>query len=218
MRQIFSPGANALAKGTIIGVVLLVAATVVAAYMLVRSSYWTGVSVTVEQPVMFSHEHHVGGLGIGCQYCHASVTQAAYAGIPPTHTCMTCHSQIWTDAPELEPVRESYATGQPIKWNRVNNVGDFVYFNHSIHVQKGVGCATCHGRVDQMALVYKAEPMTMEWCLTCHREPEKFLRPREQVFNMEYQPPTDQLALGAQLVQEYKIDKNRLTNCYICHR
>lgn len=218
MRQIFPPGANAIAKGSIIGMVLLVAVILGGSYVLVRSPWWTGQSVTVTQPVMFSHQHHVGGLGIQCQYCHTSVTRSAYADMPPTHTCMSCHSQVWTNAAMLEPVRQSYATGQPIQWNRVTNVGDFVYFNHSIHVQKGVGCATCHGQIDQMPLTYKAEPMDMGWCLNCHQNPEQYLRPRDQVFNMEYQPPADQIALGQQLLKEYNIDKTRLTNCYVCHR
>jgi len=131
---------------------------------------------------------------------------------------MSCHSQVWTQAPVLAPVRDSYATGKPIEWNRVHDLGDFVYFNHSIHVAKGVGCSTCHGRVDQMTRVYKAEPMTMQWCLNCHRAPEQYLRPREEVYNMNWQAPADQLALGQRLVQEYKIDSSRLTNCNVCHR
>lgn len=218
MRQIFSPGSNAFAKGSVIGIVLLVVVLLGGSYVLIRSPWWTGQHVTINQPVMFSHQHHVGGLGIQCQYCHTSVTKAAYAGMPPTHTCMTCHSQLYTDQPALEPVRRSYATGQPIHWERVNNVADFVYFNHSIHVQKGVGCATCHGQIDQMPLTYKAESLSMGWCLNCHNAPEKYLRPREEVFNMEYQPPADQIALGQRLLQEYHIDKTRLSNCYVCHR
>ena len=127
----------------------------------------------------FWHEHHVGGLGLDCRYCHTSVETSSFAGLPPTHTCMTCHSQIWTTAAMLEPVRDSLAEpDKPLRWNRVHNSADFVYFNHSIHIQKGVGCASCHGRVDQMPMMWKAEPMTMEWCLDCHRNPEHHLRPR----------------------------------------
>jgi hypothetical protein len=218
MAQIFHPSTNTVSKATIFGAVFVIAGLVAIGYVLVRSPYFTGVNIPVEQPVPFNHEHHVGGLGIQCRYCHSTVQESAFAGIPPTHTCMSCHSQVWTQAPVLAPVRDSYATGKPIEWNRVHDLGDFVYFNHSIHVAKGVGCSTCHGRVDQMTRVYKAEPMTMQWCLNCHRAPEQYLRPREEVYNMDWQAPADQLALGQRLVQEYKIDTSRLTNCYVCHR
>lgn len=218
MSQIFHPSANTLSKATIFGAVFLVAGLFLIGAVYVRSSYWTGVDVAVEQPIQFSHEHHVSGLGIQCMYCHASVEKSAVAGVPPTQTCMSCHSQVWTQAPILQPVRDSYESGQPIAWNRVHDLGDFVYFNHSIHVKQGVGCATCHGRVDQMQQVSKAQPMSMEWCLGCHREPERYIRPREEIYNMEWAPPSDQLALGQRLLTEYKIDKQRLTNCYVCHR
>ena len=143
------------------------------------------------QPVPFSHQHHVTGLGIDCRYCHTSVETSSFAGIPPTKTCMNCHSQIWTNAQLLEPVRASYKSGESLQWTRVNQLPDFVYFNHSIHVNKGVGCNTCHGPVDQMPLMYQQESLQMEWCLGCHRAPENNLRPRDQVFNMRYQQPTE---------------------------
>lgn len=218
MSQIFHPSANTLSKVTIFGAVLIVAGLLGIGAIIVRSSYATDVNVRVEQPVPFSHDHHVGGLGIQCIYCHSTVRESSFAEIPSTYTCMTCHSQVWTNAPVLEPVRESYRTGKPIEWQRVHDLGDFVYFNHSIHVKQGIGCATCHGRVDQMPLTWKAQPMTMEWCLDCHREPEQYIRPREEVFNMEWEPPIDQRTLGRQLVSEYKINVQRLTNCYVCHR
>jgi hypothetical protein len=218
MSQIFHPSTNTISKATIFGALFAVAGIFVILAILVRSSYWTGVDVDVEQPVQFSHQHHVGGLGIQCIYCHSTVERSSFAGIPPTHTCMSCHSQIWTSAPALEPVRQSYATGQPIAWNRVHDLGGFVYFNHSIHVKQGVGCSTCHGRIDQMQQVYKVAPLTMEWCLNCHRAPEQYVRPREEIYNMAWQPPGDQLTLGRSLVAQYKIDKERLTNCYVCHR
>jgi hypothetical protein len=176
----------------------------------------TEVGSARQQPVPFSHKHHVADAGIDCRYCHTSVEQAAFAGIPPTKTCMNCHAQLWTEAPMLEPVRESYRTGKPLEWVRVHKLADFVYFDHSIHVKKGVGCVTCHGRVDQMPLVWRVNTLYMEWCLECHRQPERFVRPREQVFNLEWEPPKDQLALGKKLVAEYKIQK--LTNCSVCHR
>jgi hypothetical protein len=219
MAQIFHPSSNTFAKVTIFGAVFFLAGLAGIGLIWARSPYTTKVGVVQPQPVQFSHEHHVNGLGIDCRYCHTSVEESPYAGMPPTHTCMSCHSQIWNDSPALAPVRESYETGLPIVWTRVHNVPDYVYFNHSIHIHKGVGCATCHGRVDLMPLMYKAEPMTMEWCLDCHREPERFLQPRETVFNLEYTPPADQLALGRQLVEEYHVrDPKRLTDCYICHR
>ncbi len=218
MGQIFHPSTNTFSKVSIFGALFFLAGVAAFALMFLRSSYVTGVGVVEPQPVPFSHAHHVGGLGLDCRYCHTAVEDSSFAGLPPTHTCMTCHSQVWNTSPMLQPVRESYAADQPLAWNRVHNLSDFVYFNHSIHVQKGIGCATCHGPVDQMPLVWKAEPMTMEWCLDCHRQPERYIRPREEVFNMRYHPPSDQLALGAQLVAEYGIEKARLTDCYVCHR
>jgi NAD-dependent SIR2 family protein deacetylase len=170
------------------------------------------------QPVPFSHKHHVSGLGIDCRYCHTAVEQSAFAGIPSTSTCMNCHSQIWTNSPMLEPVRESYRTGQPLRWTRVHNLAEFAYFNHSIHVNKGVGCATCHGPVDQMPLIAQQESLLMEWCLDCHRNPEQYLRPREEVFNMSWTAPANQSELGLELVRKYNVRTEQLTDCSVCHR
>jgi len=181
-----------------------------------RSSYVTQVGVAVEQPVPFSHEHHVNGLGIDCRYCHTSVETSSFAGIPPTETCMSCHSIVWNDAPMLEPVRESLRTGRSLEWVRVHNLPDFVYFNHSIHINKGVGCENCHGRVDRMPLTWKTESLQMEWCLGCHRAPHNFIRPREEVFTMGWEPPPDHN--GYQLVADYGINVEQLTNCSVCHR
>ena len=168
---------------------------------------------------------------IDCRYCHTSVETSAFAGIPPTETCMHCHSQIGVQASVLAPVRASLQTGQPLAWQRVYNLPAYVHFNHSIHIYKGVGCVTCHGRIDLMApleqkfpldsripVIWQAEPLTMEWCLTCHRHPEKFIRPREYVFNMAWQPPRDQETLGRKLVEQYKVrDAHSLTTCSTCH-
>jgi hypothetical protein len=154
--------------------------------------------------------------GIDCRYCHTSVEDSSFAGIPSTKICMNCHTQIWADSPILEPVRESFRTGSSIEWTRVHNLPGFVYFDHSIHVKKGIGCATCHGRVDQMPLMWREHSLYMEWCLECHRAPERFVRPRAEVFNMEWRPPENQLALGRKLVQEYGIES--LTSCSTCHR
>jgi hypothetical protein len=204
---------------TRVAVLAVVAVLGLAAWLLfagVRSDYLTMVGVSIDQPVPFSHKHHAGGEGIDCRYCHSSVEDSAFAGMPPTETCMSCHSQIWADSPILEPVRASFRSGEAVRWTRVYQLPDFVYFDHSIHVHKGIGCSTCHGRVDLMPLTLRANALHMDWCLGCHREPERFVRPRESVFKMDYKPPADQLALGRRLVAEYKIQK--LTDCYTCHR
>jgi Cytochrome c7 and related cytochrome c/Class III cytochrome C family len=218
MPQIFHPSTNTFSKLSIFGAVFFLAALLWVIVAISRSSYVTQTEVAREQPVPFSHKHHVSGLGIDCRYCHTSVEEVAFAGIPPTKTCMTCHSQIWSDSPMLEPVRASFRTDRSLEWIRVHDLPDFVYFNHSIHVKKGIGCVSCHGRVDQMPLVWKAHSLDMEWCLECHRHPEQFVRPREYVLRMDWQPADDQLILGEALVKEYHIDKSKLTNCSTCHR
>jgi hypothetical protein len=243
MSQIFHRSTNTLSRATIFGAVFVIAALGWIGYEIQGSPYVTYAGVRKTQPVPFSHQHHVTGLGIDCRYCHTSVETSSFAGIPPTKTCINCHSQIWTNAQLLEPVRASYKSGESLQWTRVNQLPDFVYFNHSIHINKGVGCNTCHGPVDQMPLMYQQESLQMEWCLGCHRDPGKNLRPREQVFNMRYRPPsstnpvavddkkfTDQTALGDYLISKYKVrgghisttDGQRsvgdITNCSTCHR
>lgn len=218
MAQIFRPSTNILARASIVGGGLLAAAICVSLYAFAHSSYVTGVGVPRLQPVPFSHKHHVADDGIDCRYCHSSVEVSSFAGIPSTKTCMNCHNQIWADSPMLEPVRESFRTGKSLEWTRVYNLPGYVYFNHSIHVNKGVGCVTCHGRVDQMPLIRREATLYMDWCLECHRAPERFLRPRERVFSMEWQPPEDQLTLGRKLVKDYKIQSVAvLTSCSTCH-
>jgi len=216
MAQIFRPSANTIAKLSLVGLIAVLGGLGWFATEFSRSDYVTDVGVPKEQPVPFSHKHHVGDVGIDCRYCHTSVETSAFAGIPPTETCMGCHSQIFTDSPMLEPVRASFRDGTPLHWTRIHELPDYVFFNHSIHVHKGVGCSTCHGRVDQMPLMWRASRLQMEWCLECHRAPERFVRPRDQVFNMEWQPPADQQEAGRKLVQQYAIQK--LTDCYTCHR
>jgi hypothetical protein len=216
MSQIFHHSTNTLAKVSIFGGVFVVAATLWVILEVNRSPYVTRAHEARAQPVPFSHAHHVGGLGVDCRYCHTSVDKSAVAGIPPTKTCMNCHSQIWSQSPALEPVRESFRTGTSIEWTRVHDLPDFAYFDHSAHVNKGVGCSTCHGRVDQMPLVWQEKSLQMEWCLECHRRPEKYLRPQSEVYNIAYEPPADQLTLGRRLVKEYNI-KTR-TSCSACHR
>lgn len=216
MAQIFHRSTNTISRVSIFGAVFFIAALIWLVLEINRSSYVTQAQVVRAQPVPFSHKHHVTGIGIDCRYCHTSVEESAFAGIPPTETCMTCHSQIWAEAQLLEPVRESFRTGKPIAWTRVHDLPDFAYFNHSIHLHKGIGCQTCHGQVDQMPLMWKENSLHMEWCLECHREPERFVRPREEVFNMQWEAPEDRPALGKALVEEYNIQK--LTNCSVCHR
>lgn len=220
MAQIFHRSMNTLSRLSIFGAAFFALGILALTYIVIRSPYQTREDVIVEQPIPFSHEHHSRGLGIDCRYCHTSVEHAAYAGMPPTYTCMSCHSQIWSDSPVLQPVRESLAANRPIHWTKVHDIPDFVYFHHGVHVQKGIGCSSCHGRVDTMPLMWKEEPMTMEWCLDCHRRPERYVRPREEVFNLAWLPSrSEQDALGARLVAEYGIPTDhRLTNCSVCHR
>ncbi len=216
MTQIFHPSMNTFSKVTIFGGLFILAAAGWAWDRINRSPYVTQADVVREQPVPFSHEHHVGGLGIDCRYCHTSVEDSRFAGIPPTKTCMNCHSQIFAQAPFLEPVRASFRTNTPLEWTRVHDLPDFAYFDHSIHVNKGVGCTTCHGPVDRMPLMYQEKSLQMEWCLDCHRNPEQYVRPKDAVFRVDYIPPPDQAELGKRLVAEYQIQK--LTSCSTCHR
>lgn len=218
MSQIFQPSINAIVRVTMLAVVLILMGGAGLAYLYVRSPYMTEVGLAKEQPVPFSHQQHVGGLGLDCRYCHTSVEESNFAGIPPTETCLGCHGHFSTDDPVLEPVRASAQNNQPLEWIRVHNLADFVYFNHAIHVKKGVGCETCHGRVDQMPLIAKAETLQMDWCLECHRDPERFIRPVDQIFTMGWKPPADQVTLGRQLIAEYGIKVDQLTDCSICHR
>jgi hypothetical protein len=216
MAQIFHRSANSLAKVSIVGAVVVVGVVILAAYKINSGAFITDVDVVKDQPVPFSHKHHVTDDGIDCRYCHTSVETSGFAGLPATEICMSCHSQIWTNAAILEPVRESFRTGQSLEWTRVYDLPDFVYFNHSIHVNKGIGCSTCHGRVDQMPLMYKVNTLYMNWCINCHRDPAKYVRPRDQVFNMAYEYPSNQEELGKKLVAEYKIQS--FTDCVTCHR
>ena len=216
MPQIFHRSTNTIARVSIFGAVLIVAVLLTLIAEIQRSPWVTDARVAREQPIQFSHERHVGGNGIDCRYCHSSVEDSPFAGIPPTKTCMNCHSQIFSNSPFLEPVRQSFQSGASIRWTRVHDLPDFVYFNHSIHVHKGVGCTTCHGPVDRMPLMWQEQSLQMEWCLECHRSPERFVRPREAVFSVDYVPPADQLEIGRRLVAEYRIEK--LTNCSTCHR
>lgn len=216
MPQIFHRSSNVVAKMTIISAVALVVLFASGATLYFWSPYVTGQGENIAQPVQFTHEHHVAGLGIDCRYCHWSVETSSFAGIPPTKVCMGCHTQLWSEEEILEPIRTSWSSGVPIKWRRVHNLADFAYFNHAIHIAKGIGCAECHGRVDQMPLMYQASTLHMRWCLECHSQPEKFVRPREEVFNSAYEHPPNQEELGRKLVEEYHIQSKM--SCNNCHR
>jgi len=233
MSQLFPKSANAIARASLIGVASLVVLVGWILLTLMRSSWLTRQNEYVEQPIQFSHLHHVGGEGFDCRYCHTSVETSSFAGIPPTKTCMNCHSVLWTNAPILEPVRASFRNDTPLEWIRVNDLPDFVYFNHQIHVHQGIGCATCHGPIDKMPLTYQARSLQMEWCLDCHRAPEKYIRPRSEVFNMAYEPPTEehprvledgqrvasQTELGLHLKHLYNVPGlSHMTSCSVCHR
>lgn len=218
MPQVFSRKFNTIARLGILVLLLGLAGGGWLLHALYWSPYTTRVGLPREQVVPFSHKHHVAGLGIDCRYCHTSVEESSSAGIPPTETCMTCHSQLWTDAALLAPVRQSLALNRRLEWTRVHDLPNFVFFNHSIHVAKGIGCSTCHGEVDQMPLTWQANTLYMKWCLECHEQPERFIRPRGEVFNMDWTPPPNQLEQGRELVRQYQVNTNQLTDCSMCHR
>lgn len=229
MPQIFHRSMNAVSRITVFGLPLLMMGSILGGTVLYRSGYLTGKNEVVEQPVQFSHLHHVGELGIDCRYCHTAVESSAFAGIPPTKTCMNCHDKLWTGSDMLNPVRESYKQNKSIPWARVHNLPDYAYFNHSIHVAKGVGCVSCHGQVDKMALTFQSKTLLMEWCLKCHRNPAEHLRPREEVTSMTWKPadlknpktgkPYTQAELGKELVEKHNVrDALTLTSCSMCHR
>ena len=200
------------------GVLLAVAAFYL--YTTVSRSDWiTGRHVERMQPVQFSHKHHVGDDGIDCRYCHTTVETAASAGLPATQTCMNCHSQLFADSEYLEPVRASFRDNKPIEWTRVHDLPEYVYFNHSIHVAKGVGCSTCHGEIDNMPAVYQANTLQMEWCLSCHKDPSQFIRPKSEIFNMQWKDSNITAERRVELKEQYAIrSREMLTSCSTCHR
>jgi hypothetical protein len=216
MAQIFHRSVNTISRVSIFGGVFAIAGLLWLVAQIHRSPWNTDAHVAREQPIQFSHERHVAGNGIDCRYCHTSVEDSSFAGIPPTKTCMNCHSEVFSGAPFLQPVRASFESGRALQWTRVHDLPDFVFFDHSIHVNKGVGCTTCHGQVDRMPLMWQEQSLQMEWCLDCHRNPERYVRPRSAVFAVDYQPPADQYELGGRLVAEYQIQK--LTSCSTCHQ
>ncbi len=219
MSQIFSPRANTRFRVGLIAFPFFLGGLCYAAYVVTWSPYYTDVHRAIEQPVPFSHRHHVAQLGIDCRYCHDSVETSAYAGMPSTHTCMTCHSQIWTQAPVLSPVRDSLAESKPMRWQRVHNLPDFVYFNHSIHVSKGIGCSTCHGNVGEMPITWKDQTLYMQWCISCHRHPTEFLRPRSEVFNLTWKPSSGRQWRNDDVFRPAGIKSaTEIMDCTTCHR
>jgi len=221
MAQVFPRYTNTISRVTAVVVVVGVVTGLWLWSSIQRSPYTSDVRIAKDQPVPFSHRHHVGELGIDCRYCHTSVETSAFAGIPPTETCMNCHKQIWSESPMLAPVRDSYKNDEPLRWTRVHDLPDFAYFNHSAHITKGVGCVSCHGRVDQMPLTWQHGDLTMGWCLDCHRNPEPHIRPREEVFNVAWQPPPEP-AEGDKFANGNKQDElpevKTLQSCSYCHR
>lgn len=216
MPQIFHRSANTIAKASILGIVLLLGGLGWYGAVIVRSPWTTRVGLPLEQPVPFSHQHHVEGLGIDCRYCHTSVENSSFAGIPPTQTCMNCHSIMWNKADLLAPVRESLRTQEPIQWVRVHDLPDFVFFDHSIHIAKGVACITCHGNINEMPLTWRANTLRMEWCLSCHKAPEKRIGPKDRVFDVHWKRPADFEEKNKDVIAQAHLGK--VTNCTICHR
>ncbi len=218
MPQVFPRSADGIARFVLGGLLGFFVLITVMGTAFLRSGFLTGIGQAVAQPVPFSHKHHVGQLGLDCRYCHNGVETSAAAGLPATEVCMTCHSQLFTNAAMLAPVRASLASGKPLHWQRVNSVPDFVYFNHAIHIAKGVACETCHGDVDEMPLMARAEPLSMEWCLGCHRDPAPNLRPPQDVFLMHWRPPPDIADIRRRLITMLDIRPETMTDCYVCHR
>ncbi len=217
MAAIFTPRADLAAKLILLGIAVAGVGGLGWWWLWPRMDYARHVRWTVEQPVPFSHKHHVAGLGLDCRYCHTSVEVSSNAGMPPTYTCMTCHSQIWTNAAILAPVRDSLASGIPIKWQRITDLPDYVYFNHSIHIAKGIGCQSCHGKIETMPLTFKAKTLTMAFCLSCHRNPAPNLRPRSAIYDTDWHRTPDTPSPAA-LMALYHIPNRKLTDCTICHR
>jgi len=219
MSQLFQPRADALFRFLLWTAFLGAVVTLITIEGLAHSDYLTGRSIIEAQPTEFSHQHHAGGLGIDCRYCLTDVETAATAGMPPTNTCMTCHSQIWTGARMLAPVRESLAAGTPLVWQRVGRLPGYVYFNHSVHVTNGIGCSSCHGDMEHMQMTYQPNAFSMDFCVSCHSSPQNSLRPEKEIFDMRWTPPPDQAVQGKALIAHYHIPSSRLlTDCSTCHR
>lgn len=217
MAQLFSPRADTIARVVLVSILLLPAGALALHLLLMNSPYITDVGNTPAQPIPFSHKHHVTEDGIDCRYCHFNVERSATAGVPPTSVCMSCHAHLWNKAAMLEPVRASYASGEPIRWRQVNRLPGYVYFDHSVHIAKGIGCTTCHGLIGEMPLTRQAAPLTMGWCLACHRNPGRYVREPSQIFATQWVPDDDPAKIR-RLVSHYLISTKHLTDCSTCHR
>ena len=215
-RPLFRPSATTLFRVGVAALALLVASAAAAVLEYYHSPYWNGVGLAPDQPVLFSHRHHAGELRIDCRFCHATVETSAFAGMPTTQTCLNCHSQIFADTAMLQPVMRSAATREPLAWTRVTRLPDHVFFNHSIHLAKGVACTVCHGELGRMALTAKAEPLDMRWCIDCHRAPESRLQPRAAIF-AAFKLPETKTPDGPELARDYQVHRGHLTNCSTCH-
>jgi hypothetical protein len=218
VRPLFGPGATFLFRLALGSSCFLAVGAAAAVYAYYHSPWWTAVGFTPDQPVLFSHRHHAGELRIDCRYCHTSVEASAFAGLPPTQTCLSCHSQLFTDTAMLRPVVRSAERNEPLRWQRATRLPDHVYFDHSAHLAAGVGCSTCHGDVTQQALATPVHRMDMRWCLDCHRDPGSALRPHDQIFAAHWTPPADQAARGAALLAAHDVQPQRLIDCSTCHR
>ncbi len=217
MSKVFSKSINQWPL-RILAILLVLAVTAVVAFYYYWEPRYTRVGFAPDQPVPFDHALHAGQLGIDCRYCHSFVEQSRHSNVPPASTCMNCHNQVRSDSPLLEPVRRSYETGEPVPWVRVHQLPDYVYFNHSVHVNRGVSCYECHGQINQMTVVRHEKPLSMAFCLECHREPERFIRPPEEVFNLDWRPESEeeQLTRGLEAVHNWRVSPP--VNCSGCHQ
>ena len=216
MRPLFQPWSDTIFRICLVAAVVATCGLPTAMVLWVRTPYVTGQYDAIEQPVAFDHRHHVRDDGIDCLYCHYEATRSKYAGVPPTSVCMNCHSQVWQESNRLAPVRASWFEDRPIRWRRVHQLPGFVYFDHSAHLSHGVGCVECHGRVDRMARVFAVAPLTMQWCLDCHRDPGPHLRPLGELTNMASSPSISRPEVGAELRRELHVDPP--VSCTGCHR
>jgi len=215
MAQLFPKWTNKLPVYILLGGGLAVF-LVVGFFWYYGSPKYTDVGYRPIQPVPYSHKLHAGDLGLDCRYCHVAVERSAVASVPPTQTCLNCHRLIKPESPNLKPVFNSWNTDVPIQWVKVHKIPDYAYFNHSIHITAGVGCETCHGNIRQMEVVEQMKPLSMSWCLDCHRNPAQYLRPLDQITVMEWKAPDNQAEMGKQLMMDRNI--NPPTNCAGCHR
>jgi hypothetical protein len=216
---LFPPRSNTFSRVSILVAVILLAGIVGGVVWYTHSPAFTKVGVEIPQPVPFPHNFHINGLGLDCRYCHTGVDQSSFADIPPAETCMSCHSQVALESKALQPIRDSFANGTPVQWNRVNTPNYYLYCDHKNNDTNGVPCKTAHGRVDQMTTVVREKYFYMSTCMECHSDPAKFIRPVENVTEMGYVPSEDQVVLGSRLVREYNIKSSvQLNNCSICHR